>query len=173
MANTNCENFQKLWNQFITKLKGRIIKEDRRQPLDFESFEMILEDTKGCWSSSFEAGGRWLKDLSEKDSEKGKKVKKIISDMKFHRIPQKKNLWRFLVYLLPLLFGAGGYFVSTLFSSLWYVWVASAVVPAVIMLLSARLLETNIKNNLKKKQQTEYLNQLNLSFNQIINILEK
>jgi len=174
LATIKSEEFKKIWNQFMRKLQGRIIKETKRQPMSFELLEIILEDTKLCWESSYEASGRWLKNLADTDKNKADKIKYILlKDMKFHKVEQKMTWCRYLVYLLPVVMGVGGYFVSTLFNSNWIIIAASAAVPAIIMLLSARLLEKNIKANQSKKLQSEYLEQLESYCIQIENILLK
>ena len=174
MVKSNSEEFGKLWTQFTTKLKGRIIRENTRQTVTFELLQTILDDTKNCWDSPYEACGRWLRNLMATDENKAKKVRTILlTNMKFQKAEQAKLWLRYLVYLLPVLFGVGGYFVSSFFSANWIVNVASSAVPALIMLLSARLLEKNLKTKQDKKFQSNYLEQLDIYRIQIADILDK
>ena len=173
MPYSDTKTFRQHWNKFITKLKGRILKESKKQPLDYESYKEILEDVKLCWSSSYETNGRWLNGFVEADPNKGKRISDILlEDMTFEEEKEKVSLLRFLVFLLPLVFGGLGFLIAKLLKAKLLIQIISGGVPALLMILSCIVILRGIKAAAKRKLTDNYLEQLSKYSNSIESIIE-
>lgn len=173
MPYSDTKTFRQHWNKFITKLKGRILKESKVQPLTYENYKEILEDVKLCWSSSFEANGRWLKGFVDTDPIKGKRISDILlEDMSFEEEKEKSSPLRFLIFLLPLLIGGSGFLIAKLLKTKLLIQIISGGVPALLMILSCIVILRGIKATSRRKLIDNYLEQLCKYSNSIESIIE-
>ena len=113
MSHKDAEAFKQQWTKFVTKVKGKLIKETKKQALDFELAQQILRDAKDSWASSYEANGRWLSEYNETDYKKGKRIHDILMyDMTFEEQKQKKNFLLLLLYLIPFVCAGAGFLIA-------------------------------------------------------------
>ena len=172
MSHTDVEAFKQHWSKFVTKVKGKLIKESKKQPLDCELAQQVLTDAKEGWGSSYEANGRWLSEYNEQDYKKGKRIHDILlHKMTFEEIEGKNNILFILLYLIPLVLAAAGFLIAMCFTASWGIRLTSAAIPAVLSVLTARMIVRNIKANRKKQLIADYLEQLNEYSEQIIDII--
>ena len=172
MSHKDTEAFKQQWTKFLTKVKGKLIKETKKQPLDFALAQQTLRDAKESWTSSYEANGRWLSEYSESDYKKGKRIHDILMyDMTFEEQKQKKNILLLLLYLIPLVCAGAGFLIAMFFTSNLSIRISSAAIPAVLTVFTVRMIVANIKANRKKKLLANYLEQLEDYSQQIIDII--
>ena len=169
MSHTDVEIFTQHWNKFLTKVKGKLIKETKKQNLDYKLAQEILSESKESWGSDFEASGRWLNEYSETDYRKGKRIHDILlHNMDFEEIPRKKNLLLILLYLIPLVCGGAGFLIAMFITGSLSIRISCAAVPAVLSVFTVRMFAANIKTKAKKQLITEYVDQLADFSDQII-----
>lgn len=172
MTHTNTEIFSHQWEKYITKVKGRIIRETKDNAVDYAVLKDILNNSKTDWFSSFESIGRWLKDFSQREPAKGKQIEDVLNTMQFKEEPLPRSPLRFLVYILPVLFAVGGFLVAMFFSNNWLIRIASAVLPAVLMFFASKTTYSSIRLNEQKKLINKYISQLESYSEDIVKILE-
>lgn len=169
MSHTDVEAFTQQWSKFVTKVKGKLLKETKKQPLDIDIATEVLTDAKACWGSSYEASGRWLNDYSDKDYKKGKKIHDILLyEMCFEEIKPKKNLLLLLLYLITLACAGAGFLIAMFITPDWTIRIISGVIPAVLSVFTIRMIITNILIKRKKKLLADYIAQLDDFSEQII-----
>jgi len=172
MTHADIDSFSSEWNKFTTKVKGKLLKESKRKPVDYHTAEEILRETKVCWSSPYEATGRWLKGLSEKDSDKGTRIIAQLDKIHFEEIAERKSPLPFLLFIIPLLFGAGGFLIAMFLTQSWLIRIASAVLPAALMFFTTKIAYSNIKSTLQKRLISKYMDQLDVYSDKIKKILK-
>lgn len=80
--------FNDLWNDFTTVLRGKLRTALASKQLTPERAKSLLTETAMCWSADFEPEGRWVNGIVKDMPEKGTRIRKIlVEDMTFE--PEK------------------------------------------------------------------------------------
>lgn len=173
MKAKNVERFEKCWGKFITKLKGRMIKQSEQQQLTYPLLKLTLSDAASCWGSEYEENGRWLMQYSEEEPEKGRLIHRILlENMEFIEIPLQKDMTDMLNYAVPLAGAAAGLGLSHLFRVKAIGQAISTIVPAAVLYPSMKTLGENIKKQESMERIEQYLSQLEPYRQNIIDIID-
>ena len=174
MNNTEAkESFEKNWEEFLTKLKGQMLRQkDNNLTLDLLS--SVLKEVLASWRSEYDILGRWLIDYTKQNEQKGKEISVVIfEDMKFEEVKIADNSNKKMLDILPWAAAAVGFGAS-------YFLKASQVIQAVATILPPAVLiplTNNVKNEYaiqkKRNQINDYLTQLDKYKNTIISIIER
>lgn len=78
----NIQQFEKLWDGFVTSFKGDLIGQSRKQTLTYPLVKLIFSDKVLTLTSEYGSFGRWLDEVIRIQPRKGKLIKELlIKDM--------------------------------------------------------------------------------------------
>lgn len=159
--NTHEEYFDRLWDKFFVRLKGKIIKEAGKQELTYPLMKLILADTKSDWLSEYDEGGRWLRGYMMENPAKGRIVYEILADnMSFKEVQKKPDSLGITGVIAPLAGAALGFGISSLFGAGIVIKIVSTVVPGALIFGTTKAIEPKMKNKSLQALINGYLDQL-------------
>lgn len=167
------EIFEKHWEKFITRLKGKMIKQSEKQKLTYPMVKLLLSDTVLDWGSEYDEIGRWLMDYSKRNPEQGGRIRNVLmDDMNFTEIAQQKDYSEVINYAVPLAGAIAGFGVSSLWHAGTVVKAVSTLAPAAILYPSTKALGTAFKDNSRNAMINGYMEQLGKYKMNVLSILE-
>lgn len=127
-------DFNTIWQDFADAFKGALINESRKHKLTYPAVQLIFSEQVASWTSEYEAPGRWLIELSNREPEKGALVRDILlRDMHIEDLGEEGSRSRIWEYAVPLA-AAGAGFGAARFLGLNALWTTcAAVAPAVVL----------------------------------------
>lgn len=138
-------DFNTIWNDFVSSFKGELINESRKKKLNFDEVRLIFSEHLASWTSEYEAPGRWLRELSRIEPEKGELVREILlTDMHLDEEAASTGASRVWEYAVPLA-AAGAGFGAAKFFGLGTLWTACATAVPAVMLYS--IMRHNIESS--------------------------
>jgi len=172
MNETHKEKFDSLWTDFITLFKGKLIEVANKQTLSTPLANLILDDARSIWTSSYEINGRWLNKLQKEEPQRGEIVSKILThDMTLTDIEHGSVLPVYCNYLIPILGAGVGYAISSFYDASKVVQGISTVLPAVL-LYPAVIQYRGIQKNKNIQTNIEaYITQLDKYYQSVVSVL--
>lgn len=169
---THRDRFEKLWDKFFARLKGKILAQADKQELTYPLMKLILADAKSDWMSEYDEGGRWLRDYMNENPAKGRLVYDILTDnISFSEVQKKSDSTGVVGLVAPLAGAALGFGVSSIFNAGVVVKIISAVVPAGLLFGTTKAMEPKLRHKRKQEQIDAYLSQLDKYKFSVISIL--
>lgn len=169
---THRDRFEKLWDKFFARLKGKILREADKQELTYPLMKLILTDAKSDWMSEYDEGGRWLRDYMNENPAKGRLVYDILTDnMSFCEVAKKSDSMGLVSLVAPLAGAALGFGISSIFNAGVVVKIISTVVPAGLIFGTTKAMEPKFKNKRKQEHMEAYFNQLEKYKLSVISVL--
>jgi hypothetical protein len=160
--NTFINQFEELWEDYISSFKGSLISQTNNQPMSYHLAKRTLEEVTLSWLSEFDRRGRWVMRLEKEFPDKGDVVKDIIrNDISIKEIASSDSHVSASKYLLPAGLAAVGYFAAKLLA---YNPIKTACLVLIPALISVPILNNHLKNRQKNKEDAiidSYVNQLN------------
>ena len=170
--NTNIDNFERLWDVFYVRLKGKIMTKAKNQELTYPLMKLILSDAKSDWTTEYDECGRWLKDYMQENPAKGRIVWEILTDnMSFKEVAKKSDSLGIAGTLAPLAGAALGFGISPLLGAGIVIKIVSAIVPAGLAFGAVKTLEPKMKDKSLSDCIDGYLSQLEKYKNSVLSIL--
>ena len=167
------ENFIRVWEEYLTKLKGQLLRQ-KDDSLSFDSALSVLREVNASWRSEFDLLGRWLTDYSKFDEEKGKEVSSIIfDDMKFEEIKVTPDTKQKMLKYLPWAGAALGFGGSFLLKASQTIQAVSTILPLALLFPATKKIKSDFDMQQNRNLITEYLQQLDKYKNTIISIIER
>lgn len=169
---TQRENFERLWDSFIAKLKGQMINKSKQNTLSYSYVKLLLENQVYSWNSEYEEAGRWLMSYTEEYPRSGERIRDILlNDMSFTEIkPAKKS--SVLNYAIPIVGAAAGLGISSVFNAGIIVKIISTVVPGVVLYPVTKSFSGYMNEYQDQRMIDEYIGQLNKYKISIISVLD-
>lgn len=166
------ENFLSTWEEYITKLKGLLLRQ-KNDSLTIDSASSALNEVNASWRSEYDILGRWLTDFTKFDEEKGKEITSIIfEDIKFEEIKVMSNYKHKILDILPWAGAALGFGVSHLFKAGQTIQAVLTILPPALLLPATKKAKTDFGIQQSRNLIDEYLSQLDKYKNTIISIIE-
>lgn len=172
--NTFINQFEELWEDYISSFKGSLISQTNNQPMSYHLVKRTLEEATLSWQSEFDRRGRWLMRLEKEYPEKGGVVKDIVrNEISIKEIESSGSNVSVGKYLVPAGLAAAGYFVAKLLAYNTFKTACLVTIPA---LISIPILNTHLKNKRKSKEEAiidSYVKQLTKYKSAILDELKK
>ncbi|RGN40159.1 hypothetical protein [Bacteroides oleiciplenus] len=73
------QQFEKLWDGFVTSFKGDLIGQSRKQTLTYPLVKLIFSDKVLTLTSEYGSFGRWLDEVIRNQPRKGKLIKELLT----------------------------------------------------------------------------------------------
>lgn len=173
MMSTDQQTFEGLWEKFIVRLKGRMLRQSEKQPLDGPVVKLLLMDAALSWDSEQDECGRWLHSYAQDHPEKGKLLRDIlVEDMHFTELAPQKELPEALTYVLPLAGAAVGLGAATYFQAGWLVKAAATVGPGVLLYPAVKAVGDSGREKNRRDAIGEYLDQLDKYKQSALSVLD-
>ncbi len=169
----NSSNFEKQWDKFILKFKGKLISEAKKQKLTYPLVCILFRDIKLCWESEYDESGRWLKEYKRTNLEKGEQILNVLQNLTLSEEEAAKELPELVEYAAPVAGAAVGLGISSMLGATLIVKAVSAVAPALLLYSSIKTVKTSQKSNNESMQIGKYIEQLEAYKNQIMQIISE
>lgn len=167
------ELFEKYWEQFLTRVKGRMMKQAKKQEMTYPLLNLLLSDISLSWDSNVEESGRWLGQYCEKNPQKGGMIRQILlEDMEFSEILGNEKGSDAMNYIVSAAGAATGYCISSALHAGKVAKTISTVVPALLLYPSAKAVGENTKNRNQKEYMEEYISQLEKYKKGVLSVLQ-
>lgn len=155
------ELFEKYWEQFLIRVKGRMVSQAKKQELTYPLLKLLLKDISLSWDSDVEENGRWLRQYSEENPQKGEMIRQILlEDMEFSEVLSNDKSPAAVNYIVPAAGAAAGYCISSVLHAGAAAKAISTVAPALLLYPSAKAIGENAKNKNQRESMEAYLSQL-------------
>ena len=159
--NTFINQFEELWEDYISSFKGSLISQTNNQPLSYLLVKRTLDEATLSWQSEFDRRGRWLMRLEKEHPEKGAVVKDILkNDISIKEINSSERNVSASKYLVPAGIAAAGYFLAKFLAYNTFKTACVVLIPA---LISIPILNSHLKNRQKSREDAiidSYVSQL-------------
>ena len=173
MSRTYYEQFENLWEIFISKFKGSLTVDFKNQKISYPLLKIALNDAKSSWESRYDEAGVWMANLMEEHPEKGNLVRKILTeDMKFTEFPEKKPLPPYIGSAAGLAGGAAGYFIAQIFTNNWILKGVASAVPFAMIVGAVKVMEKKSASACEQKMINDYIAQLDKYKNSVCSVLQ-
>lgn len=170
---THTENFERLWDNFIVKLKGKLLNVSMQKELTFSYVKLILDNEIYAWDSDYDEEGRWLKQYMNENPREGQLIKEILlDDMSFTEIEPPKKADS-LTYIVPVVGAAAGLGLSSIFNANLIVKAISTVAPAAILFPTTKTVLNYFSSYNSQTLIDNYIGQLDKYKNSIISIIQQ
>ena len=167
------ESFLRNWEEFITKLKGQLLRQ-KDNTLSLDSLSSSLTEVTSAWRSEFDILGRWLIDYTQFDEVRGKEISDVLfEDMKFEEIKVPANSKNKVLELLPWVGAALGFGTSYFFKASHVIQAVSTILPPAVLIPVANNVKAEFAMQNKRSLITEYLSQLDKYKNSILSIIDR
>lgn len=171
--NTDQTTFECLWEKFIVRLKGKMLRQMAKGALDIGALKLILLDASAGWDSNEEEGGRWLHGYAQEHPEKGELLRNIlVEDMRFAEVTYPRVFPQTLEYILPVGGAAVGLGLSSFFQANWKVRAAATVGPGVLLYPAVRAVGEGSREKRRREVMEDYLGQLDKFKESVLSLLE-
>jgi len=171
MTETHKDRFEKLWADFITLVKGKLMSTAGKQTLTTPLANLVLRDAASTWTTQYEVGGRWLMKLMEEDTAKSGLVNDVLNDMKFTEVNAGRPLPSFCDFAIPMVGAGAGFGVAEMMNFGRVAQIASVAVPAILLVPAVNSFRKSQVDKLREKTISMYVEQLDKYKNSIISIL--
>lgn len=171
MTDTHKDRFEKLWDDFRTLVKGKLLSTAGKQTLTMPLANLVLSDAASTWTTQYEVGGRWLMKLTEEDAAKAGLVSDVLADMKFTEVTTGQPLPAFCNYAIPLVGAGVGLGVAELMGLGRVAQITSVALPAILLVPAVNSFRKYQTEKLREKAVSQYVEQLDKYKNSIISIL--
>lgn len=173
MRENEIDLFEKNWEQFMTRLRGKILHYAQRQKLTYSLMKLILKDASNGWDSDLEENGRWLMQYCRQNPQEGELVRKILlEDMRFTEMPKEKGDWEILTHAVPVAGAAAGFGLSAMFDARPVMKAVCTVAPALLLYPMAKGFEGSVKDRNTQEYIDKYLLQLDKYKKSVIRVLQ-
>lgn len=170
---TQTENFERLWENFISKIKGKLINASMQKKLTFSYVKLILDNEIYAWDSDYDEEGRWLRQYTDENPRCGQLIKEILfNDMSFTEIEPPKKADG-LKYAVPIVGAAAGLGIASIFNANLIVKAISTVAPAAILFPTTKTVLSYFSDSNSQAMIDSYISQLDKYKNSIISIIEQ
>ena len=167
------ENFERNWNKFTAVIRGKMLTRSAKSELSPRIANMMLSEALQTWSSEVDEAGRWLLSVMQSAPKKGKAIEKVFLDeMHFRERKIAKRMPKAVLYLVPILIGAAGFFVAKIFTASILIQVLAVILPLVVTYLILIGLANGLQAAGKEMLIEDYMDQLSVYRKEIIRILE-
>ncbi len=167
------EQFERNWKKFTAVIHGKMLTRSSKSELTPRVANMMLSEALQTWSSEVDEAGRWLLAVMQSNPQKGKDVEKVFLDeMHFRKRKSTKRIPKAVLYLVPILFAAAGFFIARIFTETIWIPVLAAVIPLLIVYLILIGLAKGLQEAGKEMLIEDYMNQLSMYRQEIVRILE-
>lgn len=173
MDNQILNGFEKQWDKFIVKFKGKLLGEAKKQKLSHPLVCILLRDIKLCWESEYDECGRWLKDYKKINPEKADQIHNILDSLTLSEVEPPKEIPDLVEYAVPLAGAAVGLGVSSMLGAQLIVKTVSTVVPALLLYSSIKTVKSNKKSNGDSLLINKYIEQLDTYKERIMLIVKE
>lgn len=173
MQNTRKEEFETLWKDFLTVMKGRLIKAAASQRLSVSLANLLLGDVLTSWESETDGKGRWLYAMIEADGERGILVRDTLRDIRFAKVDAGKPFSPALDVIVPLGGAAAGLAVSWMLGCGRWVQAVSAAVPGILLMPAMKTLRKQKLETMRETAIRLYMEQLDKYHDSILPMLEE
>lgn len=172
MKNNDIEVFEKQWEQFMTRIQGRIMHYAQTQELSYSLMKLILKDVSNSWDSDLDGNGRWLKQYCRQNPQKGELIRRILlEDMGFTEVSKDKDNWGMLVHAVPVAGAAAGFGLSSVLGAGPVIKTVSTIAPALLLYPAARGFGGSVKDRRTEEYIDKYLLQLDKYKKSVTSIL--
>lgn len=159
--NTLRNQFEELWEDYISSFKGSLISQTNNQPMSYHLAKRTLEEVTLSWLSEFDRRGRWLMRLEKEFPDKGIVVKDIFrNDISIKEIASSDGHVSASKYLVPAGLAVAGYFAAKYLAYNAIKTLSLVLIPA---LISIPILNSHLKNRQKSREDAiidSYVSQL-------------
>lgn len=165
--------FNRLWDDFMVKLKGQILKRSAEKMPSCKQLNMILEDCTLDWMTGETVCGRWFLGYESENPQKAQLIRQILlEDMRFQECESKQAIPRAAHIVVPAVGAAAGLALSRVLHAGAVMQAASAIVPAVALSPAMKYVDTQLCSKNIQKLTKEYLLQMDVYYRSIISVLE-
>lgn len=170
---TQKDNFERLWKDFISRLKGQILSQSKQKTLTYSYIKLLLENEVYSWDSDYEECGRWLKTYINENPRSGEMIRDILlNDMTFTEItPAKKS--DILNYVVPAIGAIAGLGISSILNAGIIVKIVSTVVPGAVLYPATKSVSSYINDYNNQKLIDDYIGQLDKYRLSIISVIDE
>lgn len=167
------KQFNKLWNDFMVKLNGQILKRSADGMPSIKQMNMILEDCALDWVTGETICGRWFLEYETENPNQGQLIRQILlEDMRFQECEAQPELPSAAHIVVPAVGAVAGLALSRVLHAGAVMQAASAIVPAVALSPAMKYVDTQLSSKNTQKQTKEYLLQMDVYYRSIISVLE-
>lgn len=167
------EQFERNWKKFTEVIHGKMLTRPAKSELTPRVANLMLSDALGTWSSEVDESGRWLLAVMQTDMRKGKEIEKIFLDeMHFKKRKNIKRIPKAVLYSVPVLFAAAGFFIARIFTETVWIQALAVCLPLLIVYLVLIGLTKGLQEAGKEMMIEDYMDQLSTYRKEIIQILE-
>lgn len=107
---SDLNTFERLWGDFISSYKGKLIHDANIQGLSFSLAKLLLEESCLGWFTGTEMNARWLDKLHKESPQKADLIKEIITnDITLTEVANNRVSNNMFKYLVPACAGGAGY----------------------------------------------------------------
>lgn len=170
----NNNAFERHWSKFSSTVKNRLTEKSKVQKITLQYANLILNDTLLMWEDDTEECGLWLKLYVRKVPDKGGLIKNVIeNNVRFYEIKERKGISDALKGVIAVLGAIAGFAAAYFLGVPLWAKILLTVLPAVIIFSILSVVQKN-KNKANIKADIEdYLSQLDIYKNNILDILIK
>ena len=155
------EGFEKAWNSFISKVKGRLKTISEKGNFDYERIKLTINKLKLDWRSDEAIEGRWLSEYTEKHPDKGKEIEILLTEsMRVQPAEKEKNISPLFTHAMPAAGAILGFSSSHIRNENIFVQGASAVIPAAVLFAAGKHVSNELKYKQTKNKMEFYIHQL-------------
>ena len=167
------ERFEGLWNDFLMKLKGQMIRKANTGMLTFPTLDLMIASSRNDWISKDTVSGRWLAKYEEENPKKGALIVRILTeDMHFQKVDEKSGVSPIVLYGVPAVGACLAAGVAVLLkATVLYTAAAAVATPAVLYPVMSKISEMTAGNNRDAEIET-YIQQLDLYKNAVLDVLK-
>lgn len=172
MKKKDIELFEKYWERFMARLRGKIMHHAQRQNLTYSLMKLILKDASDSWNSDLEENGRWLMQYCGQNPQEGALVRRILlEDMEFAEISVNKANWEVLAHAVPVAGAASGFGISSALGATPIMKAFFTIAPALLLYPAARGFSGGIKDRSTEEYIDRYLLQLDKYKKSVVSVL--
>lgn len=174
MRKNDIEIFEKNWEQFMTRLRGKIMHYAQRQKLTYSLMKLILKDALNSWDSDKEESGRWLMQYCRQNPQGGAMVRRILlEDMDFTEVSKEKGNWDILTHAVPVAGAAAGFGISSAMGATSVTKAVFTIAPALLLYPAAKGFSGSVKDRNTEEYIDRYLLQLDKYKKSVISVLRE
>lgn len=167
------KQFNKLWNDFIVKLNGQILKRSADGMPSIKQMNMILEDCALDWVTEETICGRWFLEYETENPNHGRLIRQVLlEDMRFRECEAQPELPNSAHVVVPAVGAVAGLALSRMLGAGAVVQTAAAIVPAVALSPAMKHMDAQLRSKNIQKLTEEYLLQLDMYYRSILSVLE-
>lgn len=172
MSITENENFESLWTDFATLVKGKLISTSAKQKLSTPLANLILSNVASSWDSDYEIRGKWLNSLKVIDPKRSELIGEVLlNDMHFDEIETKGEIPSYYNYIIPAAGACVGIAISMYLDCSKFIQTISTIVPAVLLYPAISTFRKRANETRNEELVEVYIAQLEKYKNSIIAIL--